>query len=340
MNDQPKLVPREDFARFLDSQEHAALLSDYLVSRLPVPSTVEAYERFELIAYMRIYHGYSERDMERLIPARDESPDLQIAGLRDKETGAMYDVVYGARYLFEDVDDFESAGHQETPLLDELHSSVSHGIAALAKDAEAVSKAIRAAEEAGYAPYYRRTGRSLARRVATVYAKEGWFDCDLLDELVRTCSPEHYWAVDLMDSLVYGDEAPKRRVEEFLVAHEAEFGTAMLDLGHWSRIIGEHGDAIEQALKLNRSIRSALEPLGALSVHLVFDCAGKEVDLTAKTSKLLDLAKRPTPMTLVRSDVIGYVPDELMTGKGGRKLNLAALKAIRFRGRDAWTPES
>lgn len=340
MNDRSKLIPREDFARFLDSREGAALFNDYLISRLPMPSLHEAYERFELIAYARVYHGYSERDMERLVPARDESLDLQIAGLRDKETGAMYGVSYGARYLFEDVDDFESASHQETPILEELHDSVSHGIAALAKDGETVSKAKRVAREKGYTPYYRRTGWPLARRVATVYAKEGWFDCDLLDELVRTCSPEHFWAIDLMDSLVYGNEAPKRRIEEFLAAHEAEFGTALLDLERWSKIIGEHGDAIEQALKLNRSIRSALESLESLNVHLVFDCDGGETDLTAKTSKLLALAKQPAPMTLVRSDIIGYVPNELLTGKGRRKLNLAALKAIRFRGRDIWTPES
>lgn len=339
MNDQPKLVPREDFARFLDSQEHAALLDGYLVSRLPVPSTDEAYGRFEFIVYARVYHGYSERDMERLAPGPDEPFALDMAGLRDKETGAMYNVGYGARYLFEDVGDFEGASHPEASMLEELRSSVAHDIAALSKNADVLSKAKRAATEKGYVPYYRRTGRPLARRVAAVYAKQGWFDCDLFDELVRTCSPSHFWAVDLMDSLVYGNEARKRRVEEFLAAHEADLGTAFFDLGHWSKIVGEHGDAIEQALKLNRSIRSTLEPLEASSVHLVFERVGKEIDLTAKTSALLARALQPTPMRIEGSDIVGSVPGELLAGRDKDKIDLTALKAIRFRGRDVWTPE-
>lgn len=339
MNDQPKLVPREDFARFLESQEHAALLSDYLVSRLPVPSTVGAHERFELIAYMRIYHGYSERDMERLIPARDESPDLQIAGLRDKQTGAMYNVGYGARNLFEDIDDFESASHSEKPMLEELRASVSQGIASLAENAEAASKAKRTATKKGYVPYYRRTGWPLARRIASAYAERGRLDCDLINELASTHFPEHFWAIDLMDVLVYGDAAPSKRVEEFLAAHETELGTALLDQERWSDIVGKNGGAIERVLKLNRSIRSALEPLEASNVHLVFEHAGKEIDLTAKTFALLACARQPTPMRITESDVVGSVPGELLTGRGKGKVDLTKLKAIRFRGRDVWTPE-
>lgn len=157
MNDKRlELVPREDFARWLASDEPAARLRRWMVFRLPALGLGEATDgRLEAIYgfeswrqpdenawFWGVFEGQDGSGLRR-------KPEAGPVCLHDRATGRLYHALTGARSLFEPTSDWEKTREPEKEIVGALHDRAKAIVAERLAEPTIREQALKAFDDKG-----------------------------------------------------------------------------------------------------------------------------------------------------------------------------------------------
>lgn len=346
--ERPKLVPKTEFARWLGSEEPAAILSKWTVYRLPALGLGDKIDgRLEAVLGFKpndphdagdwlgmMFGGGGDRDY-----AYD--PEIRPLCLHDRATGRLYHVSCEAKPLFEPADDWYGLTEPENRIIATFKEEVKSAARLLASDPDTAASATEAFDSLGDGPF---DGRKIDTLMGKRLIATGGFEKDFLAEELGCLEVRETWGASFADGLVGGIDAVEKAAARFVAENEIGIGGAIRKQQAWDRAVSERGDQVAASMALNASMHSALAPLQAKRVVLVFATPeGGEAAARIVLWRLIDMLETGEPLTVRTRDTELLDDFDGMTYVDrfdGRRFDMEALKAVRFRGKDLWTRSS
>ena len=337
-----ELVPREDFARWLASDEPAARLRRWMVFRLPALGLGEAMDdRLEAV------YGFEPRNQPDenawfwgMFESQDGSglrrkPEAEPICLHDRATGKLYHASSNAQSLFEFADDWNKAREPERELIATLHDRVKAIVAERLVEPAMREHALKAFDDKGDEAFVE---NKLLELMGRAFVITGAFDKDFMSDALRRSKIVEPWGPALAEWLDDEDAAARRRADDLLAKDAEWLGGAIRKQQKWDEAVRDHGNGVAKAVGMEFSMHTALQKLDAKTVHLVFEESGCEAIAKIELQKLLMKLEGGRPLSITPFEVsqIDDCSSVLEDGDFSRYFAIRKLKAVRFRRKDVW----
>lgn len=339
-----ELVPREDFACWLSSDEPVARLRRWTVFRLPALGLGEAMDdRLEAI------YGFEPRNQPDenawfwgMFESQDGSglrrkPEAGPICLHDRATGKLYHASSDAQSLFEFADDWKKAREPERELIATLHDRAKAIVAERLAEPAIREHALKAFDDKGGEAF---AENKLLELLGRAFVITGGFDKDFVADALSRSKIVEPWGPALVELLDDGDAAARRRADDLLAKDAEWLGGAIRKQQKWDEAVRDHGDEVAKAMGMESSMHAALQNLDAKTVHLVFEASKCEVIAKIELQKLLMKLEGGKPLSIAPFET-NQVDDcsAVLEGDDPQSRNFVVrkLKAVRFRRKDVWT---
>lgn len=339
-----ELVPREDFARWLASDEPAARLKRWMVYRLPALGLGEAMgERLEAVYG---FEPWNQPDKNAwfwgTFGSQDGSglrrkPEAGPICLHDRATGKLYHASSNVQSLFEYADDWKKAREPERELIATLHDRAKAIVAERLTEPAIREQALKAFDDKGDEAFSK---NELFELIGRAFVITGGFDKDFVADALRRSKIVEPWGPALVEWLDDEDAAARRRVADILARDAEWLGGAIRKQEEWDKAVRDHGNEVADAMDLNASMHAALQGLDAKRVDLVFDVpGGGEAVAKIERQKLLTKLAEGRQLSIASYETV-QVDDCSTVLEDGQHCNryfvIGKLKAVRFRRKDVW----
>lgn len=345
MNDNRlELVPREDFARWLASDEPAAKLRRWMVFRLPALGLGGAMgDRLEAIYgfepwnrpdenawFWGMFEGQYESGLRR-------TPEAGPICLHDRASGRLYHASIGARSLFAPTGDWEKTRKPERKIIATLHDRAKEIVIRRLSEPAISEQVLKAFDDKGDKAF---SENELAELMGRTFVITGGFDKDFVADALRRSKIVEPWGPTLAEWLDDESVAARSRADNLLSKDAEWLGGAIRRQQKWDEAVRDHGDEVAKAMGMESSMHAALRNLDAKTVHLAFEESGCEAVAKIELQKLLMKLERGKPLSIAPFET-NQVDDCSAVLEGddpqSRTFALRKLKAVRFRRKDVWT---
>lgn len=342
-NNASELVPREDFACWLASDEPAAKLGRWVVYRLPAVGLGKTMDdRLEAV------YGFEPRTQIGtnawfwdVFESVDDSgwrhkPAIGPLCLHDRATGRLYHVSSKAQSLLESIDQNETR-EPERKIIGALHDRAKAIAAERLTEPAIREQALKAFDDKGEEAF---SDGELLELMGSTFIATGGFDTDFVADAINRHKIVEPWGLALAEWLDDEDAAARRRADGFLAKEAAWLGEAIRRQQEWDEAVCDHGSEVSEAMGLNASMHAALLRLTAKQVDLVFEAPQGEVVAKATLQTLLNKLERGRPLSISLSEATQIDDCSAVLENGeyhSRYYAIRKLKAVRFRKKDVWS---